>query len=555
MTATPDRPSKPERELPTGIVRVDDFSVSKAIGHYPPEAKEATMWLAAYMRERCSGRRDLVVDQLRARLQGVTSNYDLPRPQREVLLPRRSGKLVGSVANLVQRIEALRAGVLLTERAGRMAFVETSTWVRFRDYIDLKRAPESVCKFGVIIGPTGGQKTECAKHYCALNNHGLCVHLEAPARGTMSEFLIDLAMRYTGRGTNRSHLSKLQMEIRQNVTDRKTIVIDNVQRLYKAGRGRRPADLLATCKSCRTTLAAPSFCSSPSWAPSSSPMGLESGFFEQFEGRAGGRDNSSRLDDFMPREDIVQIATAYGIADAKSPAVVKYLEAISRKPGRCRILFNSLQQAKREADARRAALDRSHQARPRRGGQMSQANETADHKCECRVCGEFFDRRDLDQVLFHEDHRPHPDAQYSGVAPIAPFVVSPAPVNPDFFVTVDQRSERRVLSRQRTRHRRRSRLHRGDHDSPRLDRRQSRRGRSRYREAAKPRLRDRRRQPIRAELIRRIRITPSNSSPWSRQTASSPRPRERRGSVHTPAHRPAPSESHLNSQRNDPQTS
>ena len=33
---------------------------------------------------------------------------------------------------------------------------------------------------------------------------------------------------------------------------------------------------------------------------------------------------------------------------------------------------------------------------------------------KCLVCGEMFDRRSLDEVLFHHDHKQRPDIPYSG---------------------------------------------------------------------------------------------------------------------------------------------
>ena len=84
-------------------------------------------------------------------------------------------------------IEKLRAGVQLASRVGKMPFIETGTYRRIRDKFDAVRVPGAVCKFAVIIGPTGGQKTESAKYYCDLNNHGKCVHLEAPDTPTMGE--------------------------------------------------------------------------------------------------------------------------------------------------------------------------------------------------------------------------------------------------------------------------------------------------------------------------------------------------------------------------------
>jgi hypothetical protein len=36
------------------------------------------------------------------------------------------------------------------------------------------------------------------------------------------------------------------------------------------------------------------------------------------------------------------------------------------------------------------------------------------HFYRCETCGEMVDMRQLDDVLFHEDHVPRPDIQYGG---------------------------------------------------------------------------------------------------------------------------------------------
>jgi hypothetical protein len=42
-------------------------------------------------------------------------------------------------------------------------------------------------------------------------------------------------------------------------------------------------------------------------------------------------------------------------------------------------------------------------------------SEEKEHFAECLACGEIFDRRSLDKVLFHHtDHKDRPDIQYSG---------------------------------------------------------------------------------------------------------------------------------------------
>jgi hypothetical protein len=41
--------------------------------------------------------------------------------------------------------------------------------------------------------------------------------------------------------------------------------------------------------------------------------------------------------------------------------------------------------------------------------------EEKEHFARCSECGEMFDRRRLDEVLFHStDHKHPPDIQYSG---------------------------------------------------------------------------------------------------------------------------------------------
>jgi len=42
-------------------------------------------------------------------------------------------------------------------------------------------------------------------------------------------------------------------------------------------------------------------------------------------------------------------------------------------------------------------------------------SEEKEHFAECLACGEIFDRRSLDKVLFHHTgHKDRPDIQYSG---------------------------------------------------------------------------------------------------------------------------------------------
>jgi hypothetical protein len=42
------------------------------------------------------------------------------------------------------------------------------------------------------------------------------------------------------------------------------------------------------------------------------------------------------------------------------------------------------------------------------------SKEKQRHFYKCRECGEMVDKRQLDDVVFHEDHKQRPDIQYSG---------------------------------------------------------------------------------------------------------------------------------------------
>lgn len=337
-------------------MRLDVATVASKTQNYPAEIIEPVQWLAGFVREHCSGRLDLLLDRVKQHgFKEATRNYFYKILTGRYFERRTDGTLAGSVANLAQIIDRLRAGVLLAERAGKTPFIETPTYFRIRDLLDLKRSPETVCKFAVIIGPTGGQKTESAKHYCHLNNSGKCVHVEAPERPTLGTFITDLAFRYGHSVWSNSEIKKRNIAL--SVDDRKLIVVDNVQRLWiKGAGGNQPIfsylQKLQDDTGCAIALM---------FAEDRANFlleGLEAGFFEQFEGRAGGRENFLVLDKYTPREDLIAIATAYGVAgDLTSPKspVIAYLEKLSKRPGRIRILFDALQRARREADQRTKA--------------------------------------------------------------------------------------------------------------------------------------------------------------------------------------------------------
>ncbi|MDR3405150.1 MAG: ATP-binding protein [Chthoniobacter sp.] len=329
-------------------MRLDDATVAEKIANYPPEIIEPVRWLAGYIRERCAGRLDLLVDHVKELgFSGKSKNYFY------LVLTGRYFKPDGSVANLAQIIDKLRAGVVLSQRAGKMPFIPTGTYRSIADLLDTRRAPGAVCKWAVIIGPTGAQKTESAKHYCELENakrFNSCIHTEAPEGVTLGSLLADLARRFGNSAWANANIQK--GHIRASVNDRTLLLVDNAQRMYvpKAS-GQQPIfSFLQKLQDDSNCAVALMFAKDRA---NFLTRGEDNEFFEQIEGRAGGQKQFLTLDDFTPREDLIEIATAYeleGDLTANHSPEIAYLEKLSMERGRVRILFDALYRARMEAD-------------------------------------------------------------------------------------------------------------------------------------------------------------------------------------------------------------
>jgi DNA transposition AAA+ family ATPase len=227
--------------------------------------------------------------------------------------------------------------------AGRVPFIETDTWRSVKEYIDVRRDDARVCKFGLIIGATGSQKTECLKQYALRNNHGKVVHLEAPDTASMLKFVTELALAYgIGRHTKRT---EKELAIFENVNNRKTIVVDNIQRLFKPQQGWNQPILSFLQKLQDDTRCTIILCC----VPESELVRAGHGYFEQFEGRCGGREEFLWLPQFTQPDEVEQIAEAFKLKDAAKN--VDELLKLARSRGRIRVLFNVLQLAKRLAEA------------------------------------------------------------------------------------------------------------------------------------------------------------------------------------------------------------
>lgn len=333
------------------ILKLDDIVIEQKTAHYPEEAQEPARWLAGFVRENCNKQIAPLVERLKKI--GHKTDYSL---WHRILTGKYfqkddAGKITGSVNNFIQIVDALRAQARIEWRAGRPPFIETPTFHLITDYIDKKRQPERANKFGSIIGYTGTQKSASFKEYRSRNNHGKVVHVESPERASMNQFLTDLARQYVGYNLTRGNDKRAR--ITANVNEHKCIIVDNVQRLYAEDAGANQTIFSFLQKLQDDTDCTIIMSYTPEFADVLT-RGAGRGYFEQFIGRMGGLRKALVLPDFATRDDVLAIAAGFDLKEAKSN--VKYLEAISREPGRIRALFDDLQDAAQLAKADKKPL-------------------------------------------------------------------------------------------------------------------------------------------------------------------------------------------------------
>lgn len=253
--------------------------------------------------------------------------------------------------NLREDFQAFLTSTRVELLRGRTPFVETDTFHAIRRYVQKKMDPCWVNKFGLVVGPTGLQKTASYKELAARDPN--IKHIEANERGSLHQFITLFGYKI-GVGTNRSHDEK-RFQIMQWFTPDKCIIVDNVQDLRN--RDRKP-DVR------EETHPAYSFMrwlqdergGTIIWSITPDDEATifkpNSVYMEQFEGRVGGLQNVLRLPNHNPKKDLVLIAATLGLKDAEKHA--DELHELGKARGRIRAFFEVIQQAKREAELDRA---------------------------------------------------------------------------------------------------------------------------------------------------------------------------------------------------------
>jgi hypothetical protein len=316
-----------------------------AIAHYPEPIRIEVRWLQGYFLETCLNNGELL------RSTCAKLGHDKSREYFRNLICGDYFKTKASTwqtsgrawSEFTEMMSSLRRHAKLAARLGRLPFVQTPTYHCIANFITAKRAPSAVCRIGGIIAPTGGQTSESFQFYQSLNNHGQVIHVEAPANGRLTSLQGKILEKYNSGITAIER--RREHEIREQVNENRSIIIDNAQVLYLRGRGndqpafnwireiyddKRPTIILKFTEEFLGDLTG----------------AAAKGYFEQFIGRMGGLNGLLRLPAHAPDSDLQCIARAFKLAPS---AVNDYLHKWSRQPGRIRIVFEKLQLAQQLA--------------------------------------------------------------------------------------------------------------------------------------------------------------------------------------------------------------
>lgn len=344
-----------ETTFPTA--RFDETNIEQEAGHLPEEMRDGYRWIKTFCREECN--RD--IHRLTERFRAVGVEHDATtwsKILRGLWNRNPSGKTlpspVISMDRFLKAVERLRADVRLGASRGRVGYVQTTTGTSIMDFVDRLRASDRVNKMGIVVGPTGSQKSATFIEISVRINHGSIHHIECPENGAMAEFTTVLA---TSFGFSKANATCQKRSLLLGcVRPHHCIILDNAQDLWRDGETKQPAfsflRRLQDVSGCTIIL------SITNTFERQLMGGLIQGYFEQFEGRSGGRRKWLRLPEYAPEEDVLMIAKAFGLVEHQRH--LKALVEISREPGRIRRLFEDLQEAKILANAENAKLTIDH---------------------------------------------------------------------------------------------------------------------------------------------------------------------------------------------------
>jgi len=264
------------------------------------------------------------------------------------LYDTEGNKLPSPLVNLQKLQEdftAFLTGTRVELQRGTTPFIETSTYHTIRRYVEKKMRPDWVNKFGLVVGPTGVQKSASYREL-AMRDPNI-KHIESNDNASMTQFITLLAYKY-GCGFNRSHNEK-KFKIYESFGPGKCLILDNTQDLIQVGNDvlKQPAfNFLRWLQDERGGTIILSITPDDE----ATVFKKNSVYMEQFEGRVGGLEEALRLPNDVPKRDLVDIAKGLNLVDAEDHAEDLVMK-LGRLRGRIRAFFEVLQKARFAATA------------------------------------------------------------------------------------------------------------------------------------------------------------------------------------------------------------
>ncbi len=336
-------------------------AVLERFAHYPEAIREDGIWLHFFCRTKCNSEHAVLYRIAKAIGLRDRSGKE---PSDQYWYQVAGGhyfKTGGDAQTFKRYVAALRAYAARMEERGSIPFIETKNWHLLNDYINSRRSFASSTRFGAIEGETGSQKTQCARHYEALNNHKETVHLESPSRTTRARMVQKLAARYLEAASSSVGEKELAIEdFLKGVSQLdpasgkdarpRCIILDNVQRLFRPNIAPDQQPVFTYFHELQEETGC---CVIFTWVPTFRHIiTAKDPFWKQFLGRIGGEDEILRLEQTLPRKDLLAFARAFKVAD--DAACLPLLKKWGSTDWGIRILIHKLEKARALASARRS---------------------------------------------------------------------------------------------------------------------------------------------------------------------------------------------------------
>ncbi len=330
--------------------------IKSAIIKYPPQAQEHVLTLAQFMNTHCDGSESRLAAQFNATY-GYSQNFFYKLFSGR-WFNEKLGKLqvdLNKLAKLAEDAEKITIGGTID---GAIPHVDTDSVREMRDAIDSIRPESNICKWLMVCGTTGAQKSYAAKYYALT--HPDVFYLESPTVPSICELSMIIGEVVPECRSDFSG-ARLRREIIKNVKPKNCFIFDNAQRMYDPHK-KLNQPLFGFLQALQDTTKCSIVLIFVDEATGESSLrrvafGKDKGYFEQLVGRAGGEDSILFLPEIPSDSDLLAFAKATGFKTPETRrAMLPILRRLARQQGRLRVVLSALQTAARFAIAQKREI-------------------------------------------------------------------------------------------------------------------------------------------------------------------------------------------------------